>query len=517
MDFTIEAGHDISGATLSAALVTNNITIHTATGTNTANDKYGTVGTNGDIFVNEPVSWTAIPGTSPTTLTLIAYRDVVVKLGAPITAVDGNLVVCCGRDIRINDAISTTRGSILLGAGRDLYSSAAITTTNGNITMCAAHDVNISAAITLTNGTSDPNRSLGLERGLVLSAGTGGTGPGVVGGTVILTGPPNSITVTGADATDAPVNIYYNPTSYTTPTDFLGSGKFALAIPGTLHQHMLVFANAADKEFDGTTTAFLSSSLKGNPAGVSLVQGPGSSANFDSPWEGADKIVTFSGYTLTGVNAASFALPVSCCGPVVAKTTGTILPAPPPAAAARRRRPPAAAAAAARRRRRRRWWCRPSWCRRRRGAAGRGASAAGGGAAGRGAAGRSATGCRATRRGTAGGGRAPDRCAAGSGRATDRAARRAAAGDGAGCAAVGLGPAGACHIAVGCNANGGVGRADPHRAGGGAARHTGGGRTEGAGGDAASRAAAGEVRATRARSQALPQLTAALAAPIVFR
>ena len=109
VDFTIEAGHDISGATLSAALVTNNITIHTATGTNTANDKYGTVGTNGDIFVNEPVSWTAIPGTSPTTLTLIAYRDVVVKLGAPITAVDRNLVVCCGRDIRINDAISTTR------------------------------------------------------------------------------------------------------------------------------------------------------------------------------------------------------------------------------------------------------------------------------------------------------------------------------------------------------------------------------------------------------------------------
>ena len=228
-DFTIEAGHDISGATLSALLVTNSVTIHTATGTDAAERQVRDC--RSQRRHHRQPGGRVDGGTSPTTLTLIADRDVIVKLGAPITAINGNLVVCCGRDIRINDAITTTNGSILLGAGRDLYSSAAITTTNGNITMCAAHDVNISAAITLTNGTSDPNRSLGLERGLVLSAGTGGTGPGVVGGTVILTGPPNSITVTGADATDAPVTINYNPISYTTQTDFLGSGKFALAIP----------------------------------------------------------------------------------------------------------------------------------------------------------------------------------------------------------------------------------------------------------------------------------------------
>ena len=86
---------------------------------------------------------------------------------------------------------------------------------------------------------------------------------------------------------------------------------------------MLVFADGADKTFDGTTAASLSS-LKGNPAGVTLVAGPGSSATFDTSSIGTGKTITFTGYTLGGANASAYALPVSCCGPAVARTTTNI-------------------------------------------------------------------------------------------------------------------------------------------------------------------------------------------------
>src|SRR6185503_20698750 len=86
---------------------------------------------NGDIFVNDAVSWTATPST--TTLTLNAARDV--NVNQAITATNGNFVACCGRDVNVNAAITTTNGSVLLSAGRNisLNLSAAMTTTDGNI------------------------------------------------------------------------------------------------------------------------------------------------------------------------------------------------------------------------------------------------------------------------------------------------------------------------------------------------------------------------------------------------
>jgi filamentous hemagglutinin family protein len=299
-NFIIGPGGNISGVTLSGDLVNNNITIVTAPGPG-----------DGDIFVNEAVSWTAAG--APTTLTLNADRDV--NINAAITAVDGNLVVCCGRDINVNAAISATRGSILLAAGRNINKIAAITATNGNIMMCAANDLNLAGALTLTNGTLDPTRSLGLPRGLTLSADTDGTGPGVAGGTVIFAplAPPWAIT-------NAPVSVTYNPVSYTTPSDY--STKFTLTAGAALTQRMLVFPEVT-KTFDGTTTATLVS-LKGNPAGVSLVADPGSTAVFNTADPGTGKTVTFTGYRLAGPNAAQYALSTACCGPIVSKTTGTI-------------------------------------------------------------------------------------------------------------------------------------------------------------------------------------------------
>lgn len=303
-DFTIGSapGDNISGATLSGQLVTNNITIST-TGAGTAN---------GDIFVNDAVSWSASQG--PTTLTLNADRNV--NINAAITATNGNLVVCCGQDINVNAAITTTRGSVLLAAGRDINQQGAITVTDGNLMMCAANNVNIAGALTLTRGTADPTRSLGLPLGLTLSADTDGTGPGIAGGTVVF-----SSLAPRAAVTAAPVNIYYNPISYTAPTDYLP--RFALTEGAELRQYMLVFAAGGDKTYDGTTTTTLSG-LKGDPVGVTLVAGPGSSANFTSPDPGANRRITYTGYTLAGSNAGAYALPMNCCGPIVASTTGTI-------------------------------------------------------------------------------------------------------------------------------------------------------------------------------------------------
>ena len=315
-DFIIGAGGNISGADLSALLVMNNVIITTDIGPDTS-----VVGTpftrntstpgNGDIFVNEAVSWNgaAAPGAS-TTLTLNAARDV--NINAAVTAVDGNLVVCCGRDVNVNAAITTTRGSVLLSAGNNVNVNAAMTATDGNITMCAGNNVNVGATLTLTNGTLIPQRSLGLSRGLVLSAGNAGTGPGVAGGTVIFN------PLTPATVTSAPTTIFYNPVSYTAPTDY------SLNIIGSAPtQYMLVFPDGGNKTFDGTTVTTLSG-LKGNPPGVTLFAGPGSTANFDTATPGVGKTISFTGYSLAGPGASNFALPVSCCGPVLGKTTANI-------------------------------------------------------------------------------------------------------------------------------------------------------------------------------------------------
>lgn len=304
-DFVVGPGGNISGVQLGLDLVNSNVTIATAPGPG-----------NGDIFINEAVSWTTPVGAPTTTLTLNADRDV--NINAPITATDGNLAVCCGRDINVNAAITTTRGSMLMSAGRNFNKVGAMTATNGNIMICAANDVSLAGALTLDNGTLDPTRSLGLPRGLTIIADTDGTGPGVAGGTVIFAPLAPAWAIT-----NAPVTVTYNPVSYTTPTDY--STKFTLTAGAALAQRMLVFPEVT-KTYDGSTAATLVS-LKGNPAGVSLVADPGSTAVFNGADPGTGKTVTFTGYRLAGPDAAQYALATSCCGPIVSKTTGTISPA----------------------------------------------------------------------------------------------------------------------------------------------------------------------------------------------
>ena len=70
-DFTIAAiGGDITGTLLSTMLVSNSVVISTVAGTNTTTNLYATTLGNGDIFVNDPVSWSA------NLLTLNAQRNI---------------------------------------------------------------------------------------------------------------------------------------------------------------------------------------------------------------------------------------------------------------------------------------------------------------------------------------------------------------------------------------------------------------------------------------------------------
>lgn len=74
-DFTIAAsGGDITGTTVGDALASGNVTIQSATGTTSGN---------GDIFVNDGITWS-----SSNTLTLSAYRNI--EINAPIDASGGS-------------------------------------------------------------------------------------------------------------------------------------------------------------------------------------------------------------------------------------------------------------------------------------------------------------------------------------------------------------------------------------------------------------------------------------------
>ncbi|TDN49523.1 MBG domain-containing protein, partial [Azoarcus indigens] len=99
-DYTIAAnGGNLTGAELSADLASTSVTISTAT--------QGTAGGNGDIFVNDAVSWNAA-----TTLTLNAQRNI--EINAPITVANagGGLALNYGgSDYSLGAPVSFTAGS----------------------------------------------------------------------------------------------------------------------------------------------------------------------------------------------------------------------------------------------------------------------------------------------------------------------------------------------------------------------------------------------------------------------
>jgi filamentous hemagglutinin family protein len=353
VDFTIaSSGGDITPADLATALAGNVI----------ISSENGGTGTNGDINVNNDVTWGAA-----TTLTLNAVNDV--NFNAAVTATNGgSLVANAGRDIAVAagvvTGITTTGGNITWTAGQDiqvntnLAGQTGITATfaagdSGNITWIAGRDVNINSEVTATGGdftvccgrdikvndavtTTDGDVSLNAGRDIVITAAMTTTRgdvllragseasaavPGLIGGTVVFaTTTPYTINEQGIHA----ITVDYTPTSYATPNDY--SGNFTGA---TLTQHMLVFAEGNDKVYDGNTDATLT--FRGDPTvggtlDVTLTPGTGT---FDDKNVAPDIGISFTGLSLGGADAAQFAL-WGVCGAVAGtgRTSAAITPAP---------------------------------------------------------------------------------------------------------------------------------------------------------------------------------------------
>ena len=94
LNFTVAAsGGDITGSALGSLLGSNSVTIQTnSTGTNTDTTRYGESGSNGDIFINDPVSWNA-----NTTLTLNAERNISINKPITATGASGALALAYGQ------------------------------------------------------------------------------------------------------------------------------------------------------------------------------------------------------------------------------------------------------------------------------------------------------------------------------------------------------------------------------------------------------------------------------------
>lgn len=156
VDFTIAAtGGDITGAALASLLNSGNVTIETATGTNTANALFGTTGTNGDIIVDDVITKTA---SGETSLTLKADNSIVMNADREITSTGGalNIYLSANNGGSNGGAVTFNSGAKLQSNGGDIIVGGALSsglpsTTNevgvefkGNNTVSAgAGDVSI--------------------------------------------------------------------------------------------------------------------------------------------------------------------------------------------------------------------------------------------------------------------------------------------------------------------------------------------------------------------------------------
>jgi filamentous hemagglutinin family protein len=116
VDFTIAAtGGDVTGSTLGTLLASNSITIETsASPTATSTNLVGTTGTNGDIFVNDTISWFA-----ENTLTLNAWGNININQSITSTGAAGKLTLLYGQGALTagNTAVYNVKAPVNLAAG----------------------------------------------------------------------------------------------------------------------------------------------------------------------------------------------------------------------------------------------------------------------------------------------------------------------------------------------------------------------------------------------------------------
>ncbi|OGB50900.1 MAG: hypothetical protein A2503_04675 [Burkholderiales bacterium RIFOXYD12_FULL_59_19] len=261
-DYTVGAGGDITGAALGTNLDLTNVILQSGA---------GTVGTLGNVNVNDPVSWTA-----PTTLTLDAVNDV--NINAAVTGINGSVAATAGHDVNVAAATKTTTGNLTFTAVNDVAISAATTVITGNMTAVAGKNVTVSAASTITTGD------------MIFRADNDGTGPGVAAGTVAITCGSNCLTITTGN-----LSIRFNPANYTSTGAEIIAYGLNLTGAGVLDAKAWVFGQGDNKMYDGTTAATVSG-LKpdalGTPPPAAL--GVVSNANFDTKHVGTSKPITYN-------------------------------------------------------------------------------------------------------------------------------------------------------------------------------------------------------------------------------
>jgi len=341
-DFVIaSAGGDIATATLVGNLLASNITI---------SSNNGRSGVAGDIRVNSELHWAGA-----STLTLNAVHDVLV--GAPVTmdtagarlvlvaghdvltthpitavAAGSSISLKAGHDVVIGAALHTiAAGSrILINAANDLHMGGAITATAANaivdlqagrdatisaamiavaadslIKITAAWDITTSttAAIAASAATTQIELKAGRHisvnsaiaagaagSGIGLMSGLASTGPGAAGGAVKL-----------AAAVAAPtIRIRFNPDGYA------NIGIEIAKYPALADAKAWVYVQGNNKVYDGTGVATLS--LQGQPDVANAVSLTTGTASFADKAAGSQKVITFSGYQLGGLDANKFAL-----------------------------------------------------------------------------------------------------------------------------------------------------------------------------------------------------------------
>jgi filamentous hemagglutinin family protein len=214
VDFTIAAsGGDITGTALTNLLADNSITIEAVTGTNNLTNLYGSTDGNGDIHVNDAVSWSTntltltaagnininalmtVTGTAGLTMNTAAYAaGVGVLVGMSRTGFTGRVDMASANNLTINGLtytlITTTTelrnlaatGNFALANNLDFTGEAAYTTksTLGGNFNGLGHTVTDMRVATLgmisTASAGLDFRNMGLENGAVTSiaAATGG-------------------------------------------------------------------------------------------------------------------------------------------------------------------------------------------------------------------------------------------------------------------------------------------------------------------------------------------------------
>ena len=319
-DFTIGAGGDISGPTLSGDLVSSNVTI-------SSND--GATGTNGDVNVNAALTWTAA-----TTLTLNAVGNV--NFNAAVTTTGGNLVANAGNDINVAAAMTITGGNAVLradsdgtgpGGGTVVFAPATptftATGTNTTITIYYgpsdyAAPTDFSSHFTLTEGatlkpymwlylqgvdkTYDATAAAALS--FVGTPTAGGDDVTLVAGTAnfdnknVGTGKPVAYSGFGIGGADAGKFQLFALLGDAFGTGTTTADITALALMGSI--------TAADKVYDATTSAtILTRSLSGVLGGDD-VSYSGGSALFSDKNVGVAKTVTGTGLSLSGADAGNY-------------------------------------------------------------------------------------------------------------------------------------------------------------------------------------------------------------------